>query len=148
MRLLIFLARITFVMERNDKGTRQRTGEVEIDVRSPVVGHIALLDDPFLLEGLMSKLIGPQDLVFLLLSPCTLTLTSDIVQVALVSLELPDKICVVVADRSENLIELLGLDNDTFLQRPKVLQFLLNFIPEKAKRIRFVNDLELLQLAE
>jgi hypothetical protein len=48
-------------------------------------------------------------------------LASDVVQVALVCLELANQIRVVVPDGLENLIKLLRLGDDTLLERAEML---------------------------
>jgi len=106
----------TFVMKRNNKSTRQRTREVEINVRPPVIRHIALLNNTLLLQLLMCKLVRPQNLVLLLFASRTFALTADVVEIALVGLELADEICVVVADCLEDFFEFLSLDDDSFFQ--------------------------------
>ncbi len=83
---------------------RQRTREVEVYVRPSVVGDVALLDDAFLLQLLMREFVWSQNLLFLLLSPRALALTSHIMQVALVCFELADQVGIVVANRLEHLI--------------------------------------------
>jgi hypothetical protein len=48
---------LTFVMERDNKSPWQWTCEIEVDVRSPIIWDIALLDDTFFLQRLMRKLV-------------------------------------------------------------------------------------------
>jgi len=73
-------------MERNDKRPWERAREIEINIRTSIVRHVALLDDTLFLQCLMRELVRPQNLMFLLFSPGAFALASNIVQVALVGL--------------------------------------------------------------
>lgn len=70
-----------FVVQRNDKGAGERAGEVEVDIRSSVLGDVALLDDTLLFQLLMCELVRSQHLVLLLLSCLAFGLAADVVEV-------------------------------------------------------------------
>ncbi len=138
----------TLIMQRNNKRPRQRTRKVEVDIRPPIIRHIALLNDPLLLQLLVRKLVRPQHLLLLLLAARALALRAHIVQVVLVRLELPDEIRVVVADRLVHLVELDRLGQHALLERAEVLQLLLDLVAQQAEAVALVDDAQLLQLAE
>ncbi len=77
-------------MKGNDESARKGTGEVEVNVRSSVIWHVTLLNNTFFLKCLVSELIWAQDLMLLLLPLSAFALASNIVQIALVGLELSD----------------------------------------------------------
>jgi hypothetical protein len=77
---------ITLVVQRNNESSRERACEVEIYVRSPVLGNVALLNDAVSLQLLVGEFVRPQDLVFLLLSRFSFGLAAHVVQIRLVRL--------------------------------------------------------------
>lgn len=108
-------------MERYDKGTGQGTGEIKVDVCSPIVGHITPLDHALLLQLLVGELVRAKDLVLLLLTGLAFGLTSHVVQVALVRVELAHEVRVMVPNRLVNFLELLRLGNNTIFQGAQML---------------------------
>lgn len=68
-------------MKTDDKGTRERALEHEVDVGSPILRYVALPNDTLLLELLVGELVRAQLLVLLLFALLALRLTADVVQV-------------------------------------------------------------------
>lgn len=71
----------TFIMQRDNKSPRQRTSEIEINIRPPIIRNVTLLNHALLLEFLMRELIRTQDLMFLSLPARALALGTDVVEV-------------------------------------------------------------------
>ena len=61
-------------MQGNDKSAWQGAGKVEVDVGPSVIRNITLLNYALLLQLLVCKLVGPKNLLLLLLSLGAFTL--------------------------------------------------------------------------
>lgn len=68
------IGKLTLVMETDDKSSRERTLEHEVDVRPAVLWDIAASNDTLLLELLVGKLVRAKFLVLRRLAAASLAL--------------------------------------------------------------------------
>ena len=135
-------------MQRDDKGSGTRARDVEVNVGASILWNIGLLDDALLLQFLVGELVRAKNLDGLAALARAIRLASDVVQVALVSLELTHEVCIVITNGAENLLEFLALNQDLVLERAEMEEFLFNLVTKQSEAVFTINDAQLLELVQ
>ncbi|KAI7242288.1 ras GTPase activator [Hortaea werneckii] len=134
--------------EADDERSWTWTGYVEEDVRTSIFRHITLLDDSLLLEFLMGEFVRPKHFCGLTALGGAFRLTPNIVEIALIRLQLPDQVAIVITNGTEDFVQLLSLREYFLFQGAKMHQLLLNFVSEQGIVIFFLDNAEFLQLIQ